>query len=218
MDWTEQFDGYCERVDFTYWSEPVNALTNAAFIVAALIMAYRTRGHLPSQLLCLILFAIGTGSYLFHTHATAWASLSDVAPIGLYILTYLFLVNFHIVGWPVWASALGTAAFLPYAAVMVPLLSLHPFLGISNFYWTVPILLIVYAALLRRKHPATARGFVIGAAILITSITLRSIDMQVCDAFPLGTHFLWHILNGLMLGYMIHVYHAHVLAGGSGER
>ena len=92
-------------------------------------------------------------------------------------------------------------------------LNLNSFLAISNAYWTVPLLLLIYAATLCHRHPRTMRGFVIGAAILITSITLRSLDMRVCDSFPLGTHFLWHCLNGLMLGYMIHVYHAHVLAG-----
>ena len=35
MDLTQQFDGYCERVDLTYWAEPVNAITNAAFLIAA---------------------------------------------------------------------------------------------------------------------------------------------------------------------------------------
>jgi hypothetical protein len=28
----------------------------------------------------------------------------------------------------------------------------------------------------------------------------------------MGTHFLWHILNGLMLGWMIEVYRRHMLA------
>jgi len=35
VDWFAQFDGYCERTDLTYWSEPVNAVTNLAFIIAA---------------------------------------------------------------------------------------------------------------------------------------------------------------------------------------
>jgi len=29
-------DNYCERIDPSFWSEPVNAMTNLAFIVAAL--------------------------------------------------------------------------------------------------------------------------------------------------------------------------------------
>ena len=28
---------------------------------------------------------------------------------------------------------------------------------------------------------------------------LRSIDNAVCDAFPIGTHFLWHLLAALVL-------------------
>jgi len=158
MDWFAQFDGYCERTDFTYWSEPINAVTNAAFLIAAVIMWQRTRGIVGARLLCIILFAIGVGSYLFHTHATAWASLSDVAPIGIYILTYLFLVNKDVMGWPIWVAALGTLAFIPYAAIIVPAMNQLPFFKISNFYWTVPILLLIYAYAIWQKHPKTARG------------------------------------------------------------
>lgn len=218
MDWFAQFDGYCERTDFAYWSEPINAVTNAAFIIAALVMARRTRGDLPSLLLCLILFAIGTGSYLFHTHATAWAAVSDVAPIGLFILTYLFLVNLHILRLPLLVALIATAAYLPYAALLVPILDAVSFIGISNFYWTVPLLLLAYAMGLRGRKPQVARGFLIGAGLLAVSITLRSLDEILCPALPIGTHFLWHCLNAVMLAYMIHVYHTHVLAGRALQR
>jgi hypothetical protein len=30
--------------------------------------------------------------------------------------------------------------------------------------------------------------------------------------FPLGTHFGWHLLNAVMLGWMIEVYRRHMLA------
>ena len=212
MNWFDQFDGYCERTDFTYWSEPINAITNLAFIIAALVMVRRTQGDRGGLLLCAILFAIGVGSYLFHTHATGWAALADVAPIGLYILTYLFLVNRALLGWPLWAAALGTLAFIPYAGVLVPIFDSLPFFHVSNFYWTVPLLLVAYAIALRTSRPTLAKGFVTGAAILSLSITLRSIDEGICAAVPIGSHFLWHCLNAVMLGYMIHVYLTHVLA------
>jgi hypothetical protein len=66
--------------------------------------------------------------------------------------------------------------------------------------------------ILARRAPATARGLAIGAAILLVSITARSLDGQLCAKIPLGTHFLWHILNGIMLGWMIEVYRRHMLA------
>lgn len=218
MDWFAQFDRYCERTDLTYWSEPVNAITNAAFMMAAIFMAGRTHSHFPSQLLCLILFVIGTGSYLFHTHATAWAALSDVAPIGAFILTHLFLVNLHVLALPRRVAVIATAAFVPYAALLLPILDSIPFIRISNFYWTVPLLLVAYGIGLRRRKPRFARGLFTGAAILTISIIARSLDEILCPAFPLGTHFAWHCLNAIMLGYMIHVYHTHVLADSSTRR
>lgn len=213
MDWTAQIDGYCERTSPAYWSEPINAATNLAFIIAAVVMWRRTAGDALARALCVVLFCIGAGSYLFHTHATGWAALADVAPIGIFILLYLFAVNRHVVGWSLWLALLGTAAFLPYAALITSIVGRIPYFAISNFYWSVPILLVIYGFAIRKRFPSTASGFFIGAAILSLSITLRSADEILCTTWPLGTHFLWHCLNGLMLGYMIHVYHAHVLAG-----
>ena len=217
MGWLENVDAYCERTDFTYWSEPLNAVTNLAFIIAAIIMWRRSAGVPMARMLCAILFVIGVGSYLFHTHATRWAALTDVGPIGIFIVTYLFLVNRDAVpmrwGW----AALATAGFLPFVSILLPILNEIPFVRISNLYWTVPILLLLYAGLLRRTTDIT-RGFVIGAALLSVSIIVRSLDEILCDLVPIGTHFLWHALNGVMLGWMIHVYARHMLATAPRER
>lgn len=218
MDWTQQFDSYCERTDLTLWSEPVNAVTNAAFIIVALWMWRRSVGITGARVLCAILLLIGVGSALFHTYASAWASLADTAPIGVFILVYLFLVNRVFIDLPVWGAVFGTLMFAPFAAIMVPLLNLVPFLRTSGFYWTVPILLVIYGLSLRESVPDTAHGLLVGAAILSVSITIRSLDEILCAAWPLGTHFLWHVLNAVMLGYMIHVYIAHVLAGRQVQR
>ena len=212
MEWTAQLDGYCERIDFSYWSEPVNAITNAAFLIAALVMWRRTKGLPLARLLCAILFAIGVGSYLFHTHATAWASVADTTPINLFILVYLFAANWRYWRWPLWGAALGTAAFIPYTVALTPPFDALPFFAISDYYWPVPLLIALYAVALRRRAPETARGLAIGAGILVLSLTFRSLDAAICDTVPLGAHWLWHLLNALMLGWMIEVYRRHVLA------
>ena len=67
MEWSAQVDGYCERLGPGFWAEPVNALTNLAFIVAAIWAWRRGEGELPVRVLAAILFAIGVGSGLFHT-------------------------------------------------------------------------------------------------------------------------------------------------------
>ncbi len=213
MDWTAQFDGYCERTDLTYWSEPVNALTNAAFLIAALVMWRRTAGMPLARVLCGILGLIGAGSYLFHTHATAWAAALDVLPIMGFALLYLFAANRAYLGWPVWAAALAALAFLPFAALVGAALRGVPVLGISGAYWAFPVLFAGYAAGLRRRAPATARGLAIAGAVLVGSILARSADEVVCARLPLGTHFAWHVLNAVVLGWVIEVYRRHLLAG-----
>ncbi len=218
MNLAEQIDGYCERLDFSFWAEPVNAVTNLAFIVAAVIMWRRSAGVPLARALAAVLFAIGIGSFLFHTLATVWAAMADTLPILGFILLYLFAVHRDVLGWPGWAAGLATAGFLPYAAGITFLLSDVPFFAVSSFYWTVPILLVIYGAVLRRRFPVLVRGFAVGAAILTLSITARSLDETLCAAFPVGTHLFWHLLNAVMLGWMIEIYRRHMLEGRAAGR
>ena len=51
----QQIDGYCERVDPSYWAEPVNAVTNLAFVLAALIVWRISRMDPWAKALCIIL-------------------------------------------------------------------------------------------------------------------------------------------------------------------
>ena len=212
MDWTRALDGYCERTDPSYWAEPVNAVTNAAFLIAAWIMWRRVRGQgLPLAVaMVLVLAAIGVGSYLFHTYAQVWAATADVVPIVLFILLYVFAATRDFLGMGTWVSLGVTVLFVPYAAAVSGLFALHPFFAVSAFYWPVPVLILVYALLLAFRLPETARGLAIGAVVLIVSLVFRSVDETVCATVPLGTHFMWHILNGVMLGWMIEVYRRHM--------
>jgi hypothetical protein len=79
----------------SYWSEPVNAVTNAAFLIAAASWPGGCAGQrLPlAWALVAVLTAIGVGSYLWHTHATRWAGLMDVLPILVFILIYIFAAS-----------------------------------------------------------------------------------------------------------------------------
>ncbi|MCF6443956.1 ceramidase domain-containing protein [Nereida sp. MMG025] len=213
MDLTQQIDAYCERMDFAFWGEPINAVTNLAFIIAAYVVQRRYARHgLPFVWpLIILLYAIGIGSFLFHTLATRWAAIADTTPIAFFILTYLLAVNLHFMRWPVWVAYVSTLGFFPFAAGVIVILRDVPFFATSSFYWTVPILLVLYAPFVWRSNARTAKGMLAGAALLSASITLRSLDDTLCQMVPVGTHFWWHILNGVMLGYMIHVYARHLL-------
>lgn len=205
MELTRYIDGYCERMDPGYWAEPVNAVSNAAFLIAAFVMWRRSVGVPLARALVGILFAIGVGSFLFHTHAQVWAAIADVVPILLFILVYIFAINRDVWGFGTWGALGLTALFFPYAAVTVPVFQVLPIGGTAG-YAPVPLLILIYAVLLRRREPELARGFVIGAGILIVSMTMRTIDEPLCALIPMGTHYWWHILNAIMLGWMIEVY------------
>lgn len=214
MDWTRAVDGYCERTDASLWSEPLNAATNLAFLIAAAILWRRTSGaRRPVQAaLIALLFAIGIGSGLFHTVATRWAALADVLPIGLFILVYVYAANRDFWCLPAWAASLGTAAFLPYAAAAGATFAAVPGFAISAAYWPVALLIAAYGVLLLGRAPVTGRGMLIGAGVLTVSLVARSLDGTLCAAVPIGTHWLWHLLNGALLGWMIEVHRRHVAA------
>ena len=214
MDWFASIDGYCERLGPAYWAEPVNAVTNLAFLVAAAVMAWRLRGvQLPlANAMVVLLAVIGIGSYLFHTHAQGWAALADTTPILAFILVYLYASSRDYLRLSKPWSLVSVGLFFPFAAVLVPLFAQVPVLSPSAGYLPVVVLIAGYAVVLARRAPETASGLALGAGLLFVSITLRSLDMPLCESWPVGTHFAWHLLNGLLLGWMIEVYRRHMLA------
>ncbi len=218
MDWFQAVDGYCERVDASFWSEPINAITNAAFLIAA-IWAWR-RPELPimGRVLAIILAMIGIGSFLFHTFAQPWAGVADVVPILIYILVYIYVATRDYFGATrrvAWGAVIG---FFPFAALIGWLLSDFGVLGSTRGYMPVPILILFYGYMLRHKLPIVSRGLVVGVVILLMSMFTRWADEPLCHFHPLGTHFLWHILNAIMLAWMIEVYRRHMLAGRRAKR
>lgn len=214
MNWTAYVDNYCERVDPSFWAEPLNAVTNAAFILAAaiaLVAAIRA-GRLEGLTIALIAIAtaVGVGSFLFHTYATRWAGVADTTPILLFILTYLYAATRRYVGAPVWAALAAPVLFIPFSAAFVAGWSVVlPSLNGSQGYFPVIIALVAYGLFLtRRGHPA-AKGLFAGAGIFAASLFFRSIDQSACAAIPVGTHFLWHVLNGALLGTVMMTFIRH---------
>jgi len=211
MEWTRQINAYCERLDPSFWAEPVNAVTNAAFLVAALWMWRRSAGLPLARVLCGVLAVIGIGSGLFHTYATAWAATLDVVPILMFVLLYTYAANRHYWELSGGVSVIGAALVIAWLALLTPLFAQVPGLSVSAMYWPIPLLIGLNAFALRNRLPRVARGLAVGVAILCVSLTARSLDEPLCDVLPLGTHWLWHVLNAAMLGWMIEVLRRHRL-------
>ena len=215
---SQSIDIYCERLDVGIWAEPINAVTNFAFILAAIIMWIRCKNLVEGRVLAFLLFSIGCGSFLFHTFAQTWAAILDVTPILIFILTYIYAANRRFLVWSKRMSITGVILFLPYQFLVVSILSSIQFLGSSALYVPVAILIFFYSALLHKSKTNLSRELFVGATILSLSIFARTIDEPLCLIVSVGTHFIWHILNAIMLAWMIEILRRHMLAGYPLER
>lgn len=207
-----KIDIYCERMGPEFWAEPINAATNIAFVLAAWICwrAAAGRRDALTVILCAILTAIGVGSFLWHTYAESWAGAADTIPILLFILVYLAAATLRYLNAPLWAAIAAPFAFIAFAiGFSVTWGALLPSVNGSEGYFPVIILLTGFGLLLRARGHAAARPLLIAAAIFAASLFFRSIDNAVCMAAPIGTHFLWHALNGLLLGIVLMAFVRH---------
>lgn len=197
----EQFDVYCERTDFSFWSEPLNALTNLAFLaVAAIAFLRRPRdAGTDWQLLILIglVAAVGVGSFLFHTLATRWASTADVLPITIFIYFFFFVAMRRLVGVPVVVAIVITAAFFLAARHATPWL--RDVAGYSAGYLPPFFGMIVTGIVLVVLNRPGAEYLLLAAPLFAVSLVFRAADHAVCGSFPPGTHFLWHLFNAIVL-------------------
>lgn len=225
MNFSEHVFRYCERgTSDALLAEPINALSNLAFLFAALIglqlLLWRPREERSGDhyLLIFLVFVIGLGSLAFHLFATQGTELLDVVPIGLFILVYLGFALNRFLGVPVGLTVLLVIGFTAIMAmtgqvqcwdggVGIPgpeVQGAKPCLNGSIFYLPALGALIVVGLLAEERRHRGAPYLLWAAAILTISITLRSLDFALCDRIVIdgrkvGTHFAWHILNALAL-------------------
>jgi hypothetical protein len=225
MSFNEHVFLYCERgSNEALFAEPLNAASNVAFFLAALaallILLRQPKKDRDADhaLLIALVFLVGLGSLSFHLFADKGTMLADVVPIDLFMLVYLgFALNRFLrvpPGWTVlllvgftgimflvgqlkcWAGGIG----FPGPEVTGASECMN---GSLIYLPALAAMAIVGALLYERGHPAAP--YILWAALIFTiSVTFRSIDMAICDETlfqgrKLGTHFIWHLLNGLAL-------------------
>lgn len=201
MDPLAALDLYCERTGPELWSEPLNALSNLAFLLAAWCL-WREPGEAPAarrevRRLAALLGAIGVGSGLFHTFGTVWGSWLDVGFIALFILVYIHRFLACVAGWRALPCAGALLLFLLADRAWSRIGSLG--LNGSEPYLLPWAVLIGFALWSRRLAPAATRSLGAAALLFGLSFSLRALDMRLCEAWPWGTHFGWHLCNAGVL-------------------
>ena len=229
-DWLAPICAYCERSDPGFWAEPVNALSNGAYLVAAALATARVRrartSDAPALLLSALVAVVGVGSFLFHTLAVRWSLLADVIPIALFIYAYFLLAMRRYFDLGIGAALAATLAFAAFNLGLEP--ALDGLTGRSTDALTngslayAPAILAlagVAAGLLTPRGPLgpaqpeaglglldparreAGLGLLGVAALFAVSLGFRTLDRAVCPVWPLGTHAVWHLLNaGVLYG------------------
>ncbi|MBL6623405.1 MAG: ceramidase domain-containing protein [Rhizobiales bacterium] len=196
-------DIYCERVSSDLFAEPINFLSNIAFIIAFYILlrklkdvSFSDKSHKRySTILTYLILLIGLGSFLFHAFGNLWSAFADTLPIMIFILFYLYIaVRFY----------LEQTNLLSVVALII-FLSLNILLGyagveeISSYLTALFAMLFISAISLVKQELEISRGLFIASIIFIISLTFRQIDAFACSYIPFGTHLIWHILNAILL-------------------
>ena len=205
MDWSQSVDAYCERTDPTFWAEPVNAISNLAFIFAGIfglwLLSRSAKRDGPASSLAILVLVIGAGSFTFHTVATRWASLADVLPIAVFIYAYFALALRRFLALSLMWTAVGTVAFLIASFALEPVF--QALVGSSAGYVPALLAMLGIGGVLTARGDSSGQTVLTAGGVFFVSLGFRMLDMPVCESWPLGTHFLWHILNAVTLALLL---------------
>lgn len=211
-------DLYCERNGPEFWNEPLNAISNLAFIVVAaslwLYAVKRDSGDRWQQLVIVVAGTIGIGSFLFHTFATGWAELADIVPIWCFVACYTLLIIYRLtqhntVKTLILASiAMGTviaiASFTTSDLSTESARAVPPFNGSLQYAPAVLVLLVFTVVCQIQQHPVR-HHLLTATALFSIALAFRTIDQISCVwTQGIGTHFLWHLLDALTIGVLLH--------------
>jgi hypothetical protein len=205
--------GYCERLGPGLLAEPLNALTNVAFFLAAWAAwtaARRARARTPAiAVLTALIPTIGVASTLFHTLATGWARAADLLSIVLFQLAYLWIYGRRMVG----LGRAPLAAVLALFAAAVWAARLQPEVLTGSLTYAPALAMSVALGVHHYRTRAERRlDLLVAGGAFVVAIVFRTIDRAVCPVFPLGTHFVWHLL----IPIVAYLYVRALLPGGVG--
>lgn len=216
-DMTRAIEMYCERTSAAWDAEPLNAVSNAAFFIAAWA-AWRLNERHPSaefsgaiRALCIIIAVVGAGSLTWHVVATRWAEWADVIPILVFMIAYCWLILTAFFRCPWWLKTL--AACLLFAATFyLESDKFEKMLWGGAMYLPTLVFLMAAGAGIWRRNASAGKAFYAAAGLFVLSFTARTLDKPMCDALPVGTHYFWHLFNAGVLFLLVRTVIVHAPA------
>jgi hypothetical protein len=193
---------YCERAGPGAFDEPLNAITNLAFVIAAALAGSRIKAYPTvspwTRLLPWSLVAVAIASTVYHTLRSPITFAFDLLSLIVFILGAIFLVLRRAVVNTLQAAVIGIL-FLGFQIVLLILLPNDVLNGSISHLVTFLFVLLLMRLIANRYGSIISEGMPV-AALYAVAIVFRTIDLTICPRLPIGTHFLWH-LTGAVAGF-----------------
>ncbi len=190
---------YCEtalNALGTFPAEPVNTLTSfAPVLFGILALIYLLRGRHTDGVawtLAVLTVLTGLGSVAWHSMRTEFTLLIDWLPGAVYFVIVAFFWARHVGGRYVGLALLVALSAL---AFLVPFHVIQSYRVVIFAAIILIAVALVVATWVTRRAAFAWTAAMIGAAIV--ALTFRTLDLNVCNTIPVGTHFLWHLFLGL---------------------
>ena len=185
---------YCERTSSSTLAEPVNLITNLAFLISAILVhKMLVRKNIKKSIYnyfpwLILLISLGSASY--HSYRSSATLLFDALPVYIFLGFSLFLLLRKLV-----KSTVLTAGIIGLFILIQVFLTVNfsSFLNGSIRHIASAILLLILIIWTYKKFGKTAFQLGLIFLVYIVGIFFRTIDFQICPVFSTGTHFLWHL-------------------------
>ncbi len=205
-------DGYCERASKPdVMAEPLNLITNIAFVIGAILvlktlMFYKQliRANFDIIFLTIVLATIGLGSAAFHSYPNGKTLLMDIIPITIFIHVYLLSFFKRVAGFNLIFCFITLAAFIGVGILFQNNFSPDTLNGTIMYVPTYLMLVLMILVMVFGKQNPLYIHLINTAVIWTFSLAFRTMDVQICSHTQgIGTHFLWHLLNAVVLYRML---------------
>ena len=198
---------YCEVGSFGPIPTPLNIVSCLVFWFAALrIWEKRDTEDLDIHMfMALMLVLLGFTGMAWHGTAGYVAQVLDI--VGIYFTMTMAVIT---VAAGVLRLRLGiTLTLVPVLIFASAWLrdSGIPFLPMNGGAFLPAFFFFAFAAL---KAETIGRNVMVymlcAASLLIFGLLFHSIDLPLCDAWPWGTHFIWHVCFVASMCYVVKAY------------
>lgn len=188
---------YAETDLSSFVVEPWNAISSLAIVLPSVYWAFKLNWNIRDYgfmyFLMPLLFLGGTGSTIYHAfRASSYALALDVIPTAVVTIS---------VGIYFWYKLLKNWYWI--VLIIVPSFFVRFYLSTNfNYFYTGTLIFLPVLIYLIRHDFKYYLPIIASMLLLCVSLLFRWLDKEMTFLFPMGSHFLWHLLSGAGAFYL----------------